>query len=111
MYMYTCVLLFSTYIMHVHVHVWLHIAVSSSSCRNDDQTVPPGGDPKLIDSSSSSVVVGGAKSADGVAPPGLSGTTPTDGQGSSSSTGTADPSPFDPFSAAANEDTRRLQGM
>lgn len=77
------------------------LCTCTCTCRCNDQTVPPG-EPKPSGSKSGSTNEARAGGMPlpppgNVLPPGL---------GSSST----QPSPFDPFSAAASEDTRRLQG-
>ena len=77
------------------------------SYRNKDQTVPPG---ELQASSSKSSNSSNDAKSGGVHPSGSTGGGAPAGLGPSSSSSSSEPSPFDPFAAAANEDSRRLQG-
>ena len=69
--------------------------------------MPPG---ELKASSSKSSSSSNEAKSGGVPPSGSAGGGALSGLGPSSSSSSSEPSPFDPFAAAANEDSRRLQG-
>ena len=69
--------------------------------------MPPG---ELQASSSKSSNSSNEAKSGGVHPSGSTGGGAPAGLGPSSSSSSSEPSPFDPFAAAANEDSRRLQG-
>ena len=77
-------------------------------CRSKDQTVPHG---ELKASSSKSSNASNEAKYGGIPPSGSAGGGAPSGFGPSSSSSSSEASPFDPFAAAANEDSRRLQGM
>ena len=89
------------------LHCFSNLILLWISYRNKDQTVPPG---ELQASSSKSSNSSNEAKSGGVPPSGSTGGGAPAGLGPSSSSSSSEPSPFDPFAAAANEDSRRLQG-